>query len=128
MFSEQWMTPFMWALGAVILLAIFWGPITDALGNLGGSDDNGPPPTPADTWSSGEIDGFAACRFDGGAVASCVRRIKRGADRGTIEAFEACTEDAEDSDYVIEDYDDPSFYIQDCFDGQEPAPEPVHPE
>jgi hypothetical protein len=33
------------------------------------------------------------------------------------------TQDAEDSDYVIDDYDDLSFHIQDCFDAQnDPAP------
>jgi hypothetical protein len=61
-------------------------------------------------------------------VAACVRRIKRDADRGTIEAFQGCTEYAEDSDFELNSYDDLSFYIQDCFDSQEPEPEPVYPE
>jgi hypothetical protein len=113
------------AKGCLIVLAIFVGlPVAvwlyiDRTGN-----DSKPTATTADTtWSAGEIDGYAACRFDGGGVASCVRRIKRDADRGTIEALQGCTEYAEDSDFEIDDYDDLSFYIQDCFERQnEPPP------
>ncbi len=116
--------------GCLILLAIFVGlPVAAWLYIDRTSDGSEPTTTTADTsWSSGEIDGYVACRFDGGGVASCVRRIKRDADRGTIEAFQSCTEYAEDSDFVIDDYDDLSFYIQDCFDRQESPPEPVYPE
>jgi hypothetical protein len=47
-----------------------------------------------------------------------VRRIKHDADRGTVEAVQGCTEYAEDSDFEIDDYDDLSIHIKDCFDRQ----------
>ena len=103
--------------GCLLVLAVFVGlPVTAWLYIDRTNNDSEPTATTADTsWSSGEIDGYAACRFDGGGAA-CVRRVKRDAYRGAIEAFQSCTEYAEDSDFVIDDYDDLSFYIQDCFD------------
>ena len=111
-------------MGLSILLAVFVGlPVAAWLFIDYTGSDSTTPPTTADTWSSGEVDGYAACRFDGGAVASCVRRINPDADGATIEGFEGCTQYAEDSDFVIEEYDDLSFYIQECFDQEEPLPE-----